>query len=223
MNKKWIKTDDDSVQYRREAQELETGQDRVFELYQVQAVEDITGECIWPSFEEWEDITEISERDPEIYAVAHDFVYLAEVDKKFVLDCYGYDSMEELTKQYGPDEADAILAECQFELDSGCLENLMSRIPRMTWNQAKEIIEKIIGMDVDISQKQAKNAEQEIQRCHDTKLERAFQMLYDAASAVNMLANDVDHEKYAAVLDRCAEITECFRNLSIAEDGIISL
>ena len=74
MNKKWIKTDDDSVQYRREAQELETGQDRVFELYQVQAVEDIT---------------EISERDPEIYAVAHDFVYLAEVDKKFVLDCYG--------------------------------------------------------------------------------------------------------------------------------------
>ncbi len=208
MNKKWIKTDDDSVQYRREAQELETGQDRVFELYQVQAVEDIT---------------EISERDPEIYAVAHDFVYLAEVDKKFVLDCYGYDSMEELTKQYGPDEADAILAECQFELDSGCLENLMSRIPRMTWNQAKEIIEKIIGMDVDISQKQAKNAEQEIQRCHDTKLERAFQMLYDAASAVNMLANDVDHEKYAAVLDRCAEITECFRNLDIAEDGIISL
>lgn len=58
MNKKWIKTDDDSVQYRREAQELETGQDRVFELYQVQAVEDIT---------------EISERDPEIYAVEHGF------------------------------------------------------------------------------------------------------------------------------------------------------
>ena len=40
MNKKWIKTDDDSVQYRREAQELETGQDRVFELYQVLAVDD---------------------------------------------------------------------------------------------------------------------------------------------------------------------------------------
>ena len=153
MNKEWIKTDDDSVQYRREAQELETGQSKVFELYQIQAVEDVT---------------KVSERDPKIYAVAHDFVYVAEVDTKFVLDCYGYDSMEELTKQYGPDEADAILAECQFELDSGCLENLMSRIPRMTWNQAKEIIEKIIGMDVDISQKQAKNAEQDIQRCLDS-------------------------------------------------------
>lgn len=208
MNKKWIKTDDDSVQYRREAKELETGQGKVFELYQIQAVEDIT---------------KISERDPEIYAVAHDFVYLAEVDTKFVLDCYGYDSVEELTKQYGPDEADAILAECQFELDSGCLENLMSRIPRMTWNQAKETIEKMIGMDADIPQNQAKDTKPETQQCHDMKLEHAFQMLYDAASAVNMLANDVDHEKYAAVLDRCAEITECFRNLDIAEDGIISL
>lgn len=100
MNKEWIKTDDDSVQYRREAKELETGQSKVFELYQIQAVEDVT---------------KVSERDPKIYAVAHDFVYVAEVDTKFVLDCYGYDSMEELTKQYGPDEADAILAECQFE------------------------------------------------------------------------------------------------------------
>ena len=163
MNKKWIKTDDDSVQYRREAQELETGQGRVFELYQVQAVEDIT---------------KISERDPEIYAVAHDFVYLAEVDTKFVLDCYGYDSMEELIKQYGPDEVDAILAECQFELDSGCLENLMGRMPRMTWNQAKETIEKMIDMDADIPQNQAKDTKPETQQCHDMKLEHAFQMLY---------------------------------------------
>ena len=208
MNKEWIKTDDDSVQYRREAKELETGQSKVFELYQIQAVEDVT---------------KVSERDPKIYAVAHDFVYVAEVDTKFVLDCYGYDSMEELTKQYGPDEADAILAECQFELDSGCLENLMSRIPRMTWNQAKKIIEKMIGVDEGIPQKQMKNAEQQIQRCHDTKLECAFQMLYDAASTVNMLADDADHEKYAGILDRCAEITEYFRNLGIAEDGIISL
>lgn len=208
MNKKWIKTDDDSVQYRREAQELETGQSKVFELYQIQAVEDVT---------------KVSERDPKIYAVAHDFVYVAEVDTKFVLDCYGYDSMEELTKQYGPDEADAILAECQFELDSGCLENLMGRMPRMTWNQAKETIEKMIDMDADIPQNQAKDTKPETQQCHDMKLEHAFQMLYDAASAVNMLASDAEHEKYADILDCCAEITECFRNLSIAEDGIISL
>ena len=40
---------------------------------------------------------------------------------------------------------------------------------------------------------------------------------------MNMLADDADHEKYAGILDRCAEITEYFRNLGIAEDGIISL
>ena len=81
----------------------------------------------------------------------------------------------------------------------------------------------MIGVDEGIPQKQTKNAEWKIQRCHNTKLERAFQVLYDAASAVNMLADDADHEKYAGILDRCAEITEYFRNLGIAEDGIISL
>ena len=72
MNKEWIKTDDDSVQYRREAKELETGQSKVFELYQIQAVEDVT---------------KVSERDPKIYAVAHDFVYVAKAGMHFDCNC----------------------------------------------------------------------------------------------------------------------------------------
>ena len=61
----WVKTDDDSVQYRREAVELEQDQEKVVELYQLQIV------C---------DITKVSDPDPKIYAIAHDFVYLSEVD-----------------------------------------------------------------------------------------------------------------------------------------------
>ena len=38
----WVKTDDDSVQYRREAVELEQDQEKVVELYQLQIVCDIT-------------------------------------------------------------------------------------------------------------------------------------------------------------------------------------
>ena len=34
----WVKTDDDSVQYRREAVELEQDQEKVVELYQLQIV-----------------------------------------------------------------------------------------------------------------------------------------------------------------------------------------
>ena len=67
----WVKTDDDSVQYRREAVELEQGQEKVVELYQLQIV------C---------DITKVSDPDPKIYAIAHDFVYLSEVDVESVLE-----------------------------------------------------------------------------------------------------------------------------------------
>ena len=42
-------------------------------------------------------------------------------------------------------DADMILAECQFELDSGCLENLMHRTPLMTWEQGRKAIEAITG------------------------------------------------------------------------------
>ena len=125
----WVKTDDDSVQYRREAVELERDQEKVVELYQLQIV------C---------DITKVSDSDPKIYAIAHDFVYLSEVDVQSVLESYGYEDMEELKQTYG-DEADMILAECQFELDSGCLENLMHRTPLMTWEQGRKAIEAITG------------------------------------------------------------------------------
>ena len=125
----WVKTDDDSVQYRREAVELEQGQEKVVELYQLQIV------C---------DITKVSDPDPKIYAIAHDFVYLSEVDTESVLESYGYKDMEELKQTYG-DDVDIILAECQFELDSGCLENLMHRTPLMTWEQGRKAIEAITG------------------------------------------------------------------------------
>lgn len=125
----WVKTDDDSVQYRREAVELEQGQEKVIELYQLQIV------C---------DITKVSEPDPKIYAIAHDFVYLSEVDVESVLESYGYESMEELRRTYG-DDVEMILAECQFELDSGCLENLMHRTPLMTWEQGRKAIEAMTG------------------------------------------------------------------------------
>ena len=125
----WVKTDDDSVQYRREAVELERDQEKVVELYQLQIV------C---------DITKVSDPDPKIYAIAHDFVYLSEVDVQSVLESYGYEDMEELKQTYG-DETDMILAECQFELDSGCLENLMHRTPLMTWEQGRKAIEAITG------------------------------------------------------------------------------
>lgn len=201
MNNEWIKTDDDSVQYRREAKELETGQGKVFELYQVQAVEDITKN---------------SERDPKIYAVAHDFVYLSEVDIQSVLESYGYDSMEKLVETYGEDEADAILAECQFELDSGCLENLLSRLPLMTWEQAKETIERMIGTNDNVAVSKG-------QRRHKAALERAFQTLSDIVEALDILVDEHDYQKYSKILDHCAEIAEDFRDLGITEDGIISL
>ena len=81
----WVKTDDDSVQYRREAVELEQGQEKVVELYQLQIV------C---------DITKVSDPDPKIYAIAHDFVYLSEVDTESVLESYGYKDMEELKQTW---------------------------------------------------------------------------------------------------------------------------
>lgn len=124
--KQWSKTDDDSVQYRREATELEDASGKVFELFQIQAVREIT-----------------ESEDDRIYAIAHDYVYVSEIDTQSVLDAYGYGSMEELRQEYKED-AEAIIAECQFELDSGCLENLSRRMPLMTWQQAKETIEKMI-------------------------------------------------------------------------------
>lgn len=127
--KNWIITDDDSVQYRREVTELENSQCKVFELYQVQAVEDMTKSM---------------EENPTIFAIAHDFVYMSEIDIQGTLECYGYDSVEQMKTQYGEDW-EGILAECQFELDAGCFENLSQRMPLMTWTDAKKVIEKLVG------------------------------------------------------------------------------
>lgn len=128
----WIKTDDDSVQYRREVPELEYDQNKVFELYQVQTVKDL-GEMM-----------KEEDKDPAIYAIAHAFIYSSEIDTESVLSSFGYDSVEQIDADYGINERDGILAECQFELDAGSLENLMPHVPLMTWEQAKETIETLI-------------------------------------------------------------------------------
>ena len=124
-SKDWILTDDDSCQYRREAVELEKDSGKVFELYQIQAV------------------AASSDPDPAIYKIAHDYVYLNEVDVDSVLECYGYESLDNLKSTY-PDNWEAILAESQFELDADSMENLFERTALLTWQKAKKMIETMI-------------------------------------------------------------------------------
>ena len=125
QSKNWILTDDDSCQYRREAIELEKDSGKVFELYQIQAV------------------AASSDPDPAIYKIAHDYVHLSEVDVDSVLECYGYESLDNLKTTY-PDDWEAILAESQFELDADCMENLIERTSLLTWQKAKKMIETMI-------------------------------------------------------------------------------
>lgn len=122
-SKNWVCTDPDSCQYRRTALELDPNGD-VFELIQIQA-------------------SDFAELDEEVCLIAHDWVYYSDIDEESVLDCYGYRDLDEVKKQYGEDWK-GILAECQFELDAGCMENIMKRVPLMTYDGAKKFIEKFV-------------------------------------------------------------------------------
>lgn len=124
FNGNWILTDDDSVQYFESWRPREG--DKLFELFQVQAV------------------AESTENDPKIYQIAHEFIYRSEIDVEDVLDGYCYDSLEEMKEIYG-DKTDQMLAECQFEFDASGGENLITRMPLMTWNEAKDMIEKLVN------------------------------------------------------------------------------
>lgn len=130
MNENWILTDEDNVQYVRKATELTEFGD-VYELYQVQEITDPTrGYGI------------------RKYMIAHDFVFPSMVNIEEVLEAYGYGSLAEMQNQllnlYGEDYT-RIIAEYQFELDAGCFENLMNRVPAMTYEQAKNTILKLVG------------------------------------------------------------------------------
>lgn len=131
MRKDWILTDSDSVQYCREVYELETN-DKVFELYQIQQVQELP-----------DNFEDDFEENAKIYRIAHDIIFSSEIDTESILDCYDYESLAEVREIYG-DAADQILAECQFELDAGCFQNIMLNMPLMTYIGAKETIEKII-------------------------------------------------------------------------------
>ncbi len=122
----WICTDPDSAQYRRTAFELDPSGD-VFELYQIQEI---------PS--------EDGSDDPKAYKIAHGFVDLNEIELKSVLDCYGYESLEVIQKEYGT-EWKGILAECQFELESACLDNIVSGVPMFTFSEAEKFIKNYVG------------------------------------------------------------------------------
>lgn len=121
--KNWVCTDPDSCQYRRTALELDPNGE-VFELIQIQAAD-------FAGFNE------------EVYLIAHDWVYYSDIDKESVLGCYGYHSLNQIKSEYGEDWK-GILAECQFELDAGCMENIMKRVPLMTYDGAKKFIEKFV-------------------------------------------------------------------------------
>lgn len=126
MSENWILTDEDNVQYVRKATELAEFGD-VYELYQAQEITDSTrGYGI------------------RKYMIAHDFVFPSMVNIEEILEAYGFESLAEIQDLYGEDYT-RVIAECQFELDAGCFENLMNRVPAMTYEQAKNTIEKLVG------------------------------------------------------------------------------
>lgn len=137
-NGNWIVTDDDSFQCRRRITALETDKNQVYELYQIQAVTD--------------------DGNPKVYKIAHDIVFVSEIDAADVCASYGYDGyglpdvsgIDQIKHEYG-DDWQAILAECQFELDAGAMENIMEHIPFMTWNEAKDTIVSLTGIESNLN------------------------------------------------------------------------
>ena len=117
---KWVLTDDDSFQIRRMVE------DGIYELYQIQAIREPLD-------------------DEASFKVAHAVIYTSEIDVKNVCDCYGYESLDAVKKEYG-DEYKGILAECEFELDA--LECLL-HTPALTWKDARELICKLSGYSKD--------------------------------------------------------------------------
>ena len=126
----WVLTDEDSCQYiRKDPNFSNIGFGNAYELCQIQRV------------------TEDPMKDHDearIYKIARAIIFASEIDTESILTSYGYDSLEEVQKAYG-DSWESILAECQFEMDASCLENISDHFPLMTWKEAKLAIETIIA------------------------------------------------------------------------------
>lgn len=110
-----------------------------FELYQVTAV--------IPDYEG-------RETNARCYSVSHEIVDISELTVQEInstLDCYGYPALAEFQKECEEmGEGDiwrALLAEMCFELNAGCLSNLVC--PAMTYGEAKAHICKMSGFQAD--------------------------------------------------------------------------
>lgn len=110
----WVVTDPDSFQIRRRLE------DDVFELYQIDELPAGNEEC------------------SNYYRVSHAIVYLSDIDVPDVLQCYGYDSLEEFQERYREDWK-GILAECDFELMCQNGEYFIGK-PRASFEEAKHQI-----------------------------------------------------------------------------------
>lgn len=123
----WIMTDDDSYQICRKLLDMSDAlEDAVYELYQVQEVP-VENDSIVPE-----------------YVIAHDIVCCNDIDVSSVLECYGYESIEDVYDQYG-DSWQQIMAECAFELDAGCLYNTSGI--SMPWDEATKVIRQKSGYE----------------------------------------------------------------------------
>ena len=61
------------------------------------------------------------------FVTAHDIMSLADIDILSVLDCYGYENLDQVKKEYG-NGWEQIVCECAFELRSGNYEKRIWKI-----------------------------------------------------------------------------------------------
>lgn len=110
----WCLTDDDSFQIRRKKG------NGIFELYEI------------------EQILPYEQGGERRFKVAHEIIFISEIETDSVLSCYGYESLEELKVLYG-DDWEGILAECEFKLSAGSGEGIL-RSPVLTWEENRSLI-----------------------------------------------------------------------------------
>lgn len=120
----WRLTDRDSFQIRKQVLE------GIYELYQLQYAKPET------------EYIKTGETGRE-YLVAHGFISVPDIDKREILDCYGYgfESIKEFMEEYG-DDWEGVLAECEFEIHAD--ERLIKMKP-MSYEQAKHLIVLLSG------------------------------------------------------------------------------
>lgn len=72
------------------------------------------------------------------YGISHAIVFLDNIIPEPILDCYGYESLEQFKAEYA-DDWKGMLVECAFEISAWeCIMHLADIF--LTWNKAKELI-----------------------------------------------------------------------------------